>query len=79
MAKESKKLKLEIALQKGMEVKIVGDRVIIDIDTSITSRDLWTSQFELWLSEKDSADTISSGYLRVNNKDKLEYVKHKRG
>ena len=79
MAKESKKLKLEIALQKGMEVKIVGDRVIIDIDTSITSRDLWTSQFELWLSEKDSADTISSGYLRVNNKDKLEYAKHKRG
>lgn len=78
MAKERKNLKLEIALQKGMEVKIVNDRVIIDIDSNITAKDLWISQLEMWLTDKENMETISSGYLRINNKSKLEYANYKR-
>lgn len=59
------KLKIEIALQDGAIAEIKGDRIIINIDTQITKRDLWDLQFEFWLTKKDDRKTLSSGFLRV--------------
>lgn len=59
------KLKIEIALQDGVIAEIKGDRIIINIDTEITKRDLWDLQFEFWLTKKDDIKTLSSGFLRV--------------
>lgn len=59
------KLKIEIALQDGAIAEIKGDRIIINIDTKITKRDLWDLQFEFWLTKKDDIKTLSSGFLRV--------------
>lgn len=59
------KLKIEIALQDGAIAEIKGDRIIINIDTEITKRDLWDLQFEFWLTKKDDIKTLSSGFLRV--------------
>ena len=67
------KLRLELALQNGMTVKQVDGKIIIEIDKSITKRDLWNGQIEMWLTEADKFETISSGYLRITKKDKLEY------
>lgn len=59
------KLKIEIALQDGAIAEIKDNRVIINIDTKITKRDLWDLQFEFWLTKKDDIKTLSSGFLRV--------------
>lgn len=59
------KLKIEIALQDGAIAEIKGNRIIINIDTEITKRDLWDLQFEFWLTKKDDIKTLSSGFLRV--------------
>ena len=59
------KLKIEIALQDGAIAEIKDDRIIINIDTEITKRDLWDLQFEFWLTKKDDIKTLSSGFLRV--------------
>ncbi|WP_323595814.1 hypothetical protein [Aliarcobacter butzleri] len=66
-------LKLELALQEGMSAKIIDNKIVIEIDKNITQRDLWIGQIEMWLSGKDSIKAISSGYLRVSNKNKLQY------
>lgn len=66
------KLELRLALQDGMTAKIVDNQIVIEIDKSITQRDLWAGQIEMWLSEKDKK-TISSGFLRLTNKNKLQY------
>lgn len=58
-------LQLEIALQDGATAEIKGDRIIITINKDITKRDLWDSQFEMWLSKKEDLKTLSSGYLRI--------------
>lgn len=68
------KLELRIALQDGMIAEIKGDKLIITIDTKITKRDLWISQFEMWLTKKDDIKTLSSGYLRIV-KNKLQFKK----
>ena len=75
-------LELELALQDGMSVEVKGDRVIITIDTEKTKRDLWTSQIQMWLSERLSGKDdfsgcvkmLSSGYLRVV-RNKLNFIK----
>ena len=59
------KLKIEIALQDGAIAEIKDDRIIINIDTEITKRDLWDLQFEFWLTKKDDIKALSSGFLRV--------------
>ncbi len=67
-------LKLEIALQDGMSVKVVNDRIIITINTETTKRDLWQGQLEYWLTKKDDMKTLSSGYMRIV-KNKLQWKK----
>ena len=67
-------LKIELALQDGMSVETKGDRVIITIDKSITKRDLWDAQIEMWLTKKDDIKTLSGGYFRII-KDKLTFKK----
>ena len=67
-------LQLEIALQHGMKAEIKEDKIVITIDTEETKRDLWLSQLEMWLTKKDDAKTLSSGYLRIV-KNKLQFKK----
>lgn len=66
-------LKLEMALAEGMSAEVVGDRLVLTINTDITKRDLWKSQIEMWLTEKNKKECISSGYLRISNKNKLVF------
>ncbi len=70
----SKILQLELALQDGATAEIIGDRVVITIDTAKTKRDLWDAQITMWLTIKGDITAISSGYLRVA-KDKLKFEK----
>ena len=67
-------LRLEIALQKGMKAEIIEDRIYITIDTATTKKDLWTAQFEVWLSKKGDVQNLSSGYFRII-KNKLSFIK----
>jgi hypothetical protein len=67
-------LELELALQDGATAFIKDGRICIEIDTSITKRDLWDTQIEMWLSKKGDKKTLSSGYLRVV-KNKLQFKK----
>lgn len=69
------KLKLEIAFQDGVNVEVKNDRIIFNIDLDATKRDLWLTQFEMWLTNEKDNNTLSSGYLRVKNNKKLEYKK----
>ena len=71
------KLKLEIAFQEGVDVEVKNDRIIFNIDLDVTKRDLWLSQFEMWLTNESDINTLSSGYLRIKNNKKLEYKKYK--
>ena len=68
-------LKMEMALMDGVKVEVVGDRVFFTIDTNVTKRDLWNNQIEIWVNSPDKVDCISSGYLRLTKKNKLEFKK----
>lgn len=67
---------LVIALQDGMKAEIKGNRIIIEIDTEITKRDLWDGQIEYWLTKKDDIKTLTSGYIRLV-KNKLQFKKYR--
>ena len=67
-------IEIELALQDGAVAKIVDGRVVITIDSSITKRDLWDTQIEVWLSKKKHNKVISGGYFRVV-KNKLTFTK----
>lgn len=73
--KNNGRLKLEIAFQDGVSVEVKDDRIIFNIDLDVTKRDLWLTQFEMWLANEKDNNALSSGYLRVNNNKKLEYKK----
>ncbi len=75
MAKELGKMKLEMAFQEGVSVEVKNDRIIFDIDLDATKKDLWLSQFEMWFTNEKDNNTLSSGYLRVENNKKLKYTK----
>jgi len=70
-------LELEIALQDGITVNHVGDRLKLSIDTTKTKRDLWVAQMEMWVSQRGDVRCISSGYLRIENSNKLSFTKWK--
>ena len=77
MKKELGKLRLEIAFQDGISVEVKNDRIVFNIDLDVTKKDLWLSQFEMWLSDENNINTLSSGYLRVKTNKKLDYKKWK--
>ena len=74
--------RLTLSLEKDMKVEVRNGQLIIDIPDSV-SRDLWKAQFNFWL-EENIGETIAiskqvdSGWLRIENNNKLSLKKCRR-
>lgn len=73
--KEDEIFELEIAVQDGVEIEVVGGRVKLKIDAEMTKRDLWKSQIELFFSKNE--ERLETSFLRITNNNKLKFVKSK--
>lgn len=69
---------LRISLPEGVSIKeVYGSYIELNIEIDTAKRDLWKAQLDLWLSGNKSDNLIYSGYLRVENNDKLSLTKSK--
>ena len=67
---------LELAVMDGVKIEVKGDRIVLTINEEKTKRDLWKNQIEFWL-EDATGKQIESGYLRIENNNKLKLSKNK--